>query len=242
MIIGDQMSRILMISDIHGCIKPFNELLDAVKYIPTEDKLILLGDYVDRGPQSKETVERVKELVKNYNVIALRGNHDQRLIDLIRTDSEEVQTKFFEHGGMQTLQSYCPFMTDDCNEELIKQAEEYVRDHFNTHIAFLESLPLYHEDLYHIYVHAGLNPKYANWREQSDYDFMYIKGEFHQSKPFTEKPIIFGHTRTIELHDSPDIWFGQGKIGIDGGCAYGMQLNCLIYDDGHYYTADIKNS
>lgn len=74
----------------------------------------------------------------------------------------------------------------------------------------------------------------------SDYDFMYIKGEFHHSDPLTDKLVIFGHTRTIELHNSQDIWFGKGKIGIDGGCAYGMQLNCLILDAGRYYTADIK--
>lgn len=95
------MSRILMISDIHGCVDPFNKLLDSISYIPSDDKLILLGDYVDRGPQSKETVERVRELVNNYNVIALRGNHDQRLVDLMRSDSEVVQNKFLEHGGIR---------------------------------------------------------------------------------------------------------------------------------------------
>lgn len=239
---GDKMSsRILMISDIHGCIKQFNELLDAINYNPSEDNLILLGDYVDRGPRSKETVERVKELVNNYNVIALRGNHDQRLVDLISTDSEMVLGKFLEHGGTQTLQSYCHFVTDNIDEELYKYAIEYIRVHFNSHIDFLESLPLYHEDLHHIYVHAGLNPKYINWREQPENDFMYIKREFHQSEPRTDKLVIFGHTRTIEFHESSDIWFGHGKIGIDGGCAYGMQLNCLIFDEGTYNIASIKN-
>lgn len=235
------MSRIIMISDIHGCIKQFNELLDAIIYNPSEDRLILLGDYVDRGPKSKETVERVKELVNNYKVIALRGNHDQRLVDLIRSDSEIVKKKFLEHGGLQTLQSYCHFVTDHIDDELFELAREYIRGQFNSHIVFLESLPLYFEDMHHIYVHAGLNPKYINWREQPEYDFMYIKREFHQSEPKTDKPVIFGHTRTIELHDSSDIWFGRGKIGIDGGCAYGMQLNCLIYDESLYNTASIKN-
>lgn len=235
------MSRILMISDIHGCVDQFNELLDIVKYNPSEDKLILLGDYVDRGPRSKEAVERVKELVNNYNVIALRGNHDQRLVDLIRTDNEMVQIKFLEHGGLHTLRSYCEFITDNMDANLLRQAISYIRDNYYSHIEFLESLSLYHEDSHHIYVHAGLNPKYTNWREQSDYDFMYIKGEFYHSEPFTDRNVIFGHTRTIDLHDSHDIWFGAGKIGIDGGCAYGMQLNCLIYDAGRYYSEHIKN-
>ena len=235
------MSRILIISDIHGCLNQFNELLDSIKYVPSEDELILLGDYVDRGPHSKETIERVRELVDNYGVITLRGNHDQRLVDLIKTDSKVVQSKFLEHGGLHTLRSYCDFITDHSDVELLGQARDYIRDHYYSHIEFLESLPLYHEDIHHIYVHAGLNPKYMNWRDQSDHDFMYIKEDFHHAEPFTDKPVVFGHTRTIELHDSPEIWFGQGKIGIDGGCAYGMQLNGLIYDEGRYYTAAIKN-
>lgn len=172
------------------------------------------------------------------------GNHDQRLVDLIRMDrmdSKLVQTKFLEHGGIQTLRSYCELITDNVDEALLEQAKQYIKDHFYTHIEFLESLPLYHEDLSHIYVHAGINPNYANWREQPEHDFMYIKGEFHCSGPQTDKPVIFGHTRTIELHGSSDVWFGQGKIGIDGGCAYGMQLNCLIYKGGIYFTEHVRN-
>jgi len=223
-----------MISDIHGCLDPFNELLVAVDYRSSEDKLILLGDYVDRGPRSRETVEQVMNMVKNNGVIALRGNHDQRLVDLIRTDHPEVQSKFLEHGGLQTLHSYCDFIKTSVDEHLFEQARIHIKRYFADHIDFLESLPLYHEDQDHIYVHAGLNPKYTNWREQPDYDFMYIKEDFHRSKTITDKKVIFGHTRTIELHDTADIWFDQDKIGIDGGCAYGMQLNCLIYKEGKY--------
>ncbi|GAA0133940.1 hypothetical protein YSY43_07800 [Paenibacillus sp. YSY-4.3] len=90
------------------------------------NNLILLGDYVDRGPRSKETIERVKELVNNHNVIALRGNHDQRLVDLIRTDSEIVQGKFLEHGGIQTPQSFCHFVSDNMDVELF---EYHLRDY-----------------------------------------------------------------------------------------------------------------
>lgn len=235
------MSRTLMISDIHGCIKQFYELLNVVNYIPGEDKLILLGDYVDRGPNNKETVKLVKDLVNDYNVIALRGNHDQRLVDLIRTDDEAVRNKFIEHGGKQTIQSYCCEVTN-INSNDIDQARYYIKKNYLEHILFLQSLPLYYEDSDHIYVHAGLNPQYVNWREQTAHDFMYIKEEFHQSKPYAEKPVIFGHTRTVDLHDTADVWFNQGKIGIDGGCAYGMQLNCLVFSGGTYYSEHVKNT
>ena len=71
---------------------------------------------------------------------------------------------------------------------------------------------------------------------------MYIKDDFLHLSTRVEKKVIFGHTRTIELHGSSDIWFGGDKIGIDGGCAYGEQLNALILQQGVYSTACSKNS
>ncbi|KAA2301020.1 serine/threonine protein phosphatase, partial [Clostridioides difficile] len=74
------MNRTIMISDIHGYIDPFNQLLDDINYNSKYDQLILLGDYVDRGPNSKEVVKEVIRLVKENHAIALRGNHDQRFV------------------------------------------------------------------------------------------------------------------------------------------------------------------
>ncbi|MVO99521.1 metallophosphoesterase family protein [Paenibacillus lutrae] len=235
------MNRILMISDIHGCLEPFNDLLKKVEYDPSEDHLILLGDYVDRGPQSKETVERVMELAQNHGAVALRGNHDQRLVDLVRGDSFEVQAKFLEHGGQQTIHSYFDLAGDLVDEEVIGEAKMHINYWYSSQIEFLSSLPLYHEDEHHIYVHAGLNPVFTNYRDQPERDFMYIKKEFFQFETVVDKPVIFGHTRTAELHNSADVWFGGDKIGIDGGCAYGMQLNCLIYEDGVYRAERVTN-
>ncbi len=58
-------------------------------------------------------------------------------------------------------------------------------------------------------------------------DFLYIKEEFIKNPTNVAKIVIFGHTQTSDIHGSSDVWFGDGKIGIDGGCAYGKQLNCL---------------
>jgi serine/threonine protein phosphatase 1 len=176
-------------------------------------------------------------LVEKHHAIALRGNHDQRLVDLIQVNNENIHRKFLEHGGRQTIQSYTQ---TELHNESISDVAKQINDRYSHHIDFLRNLPLYFEDENHIYVHAGINPMYNNWKEQSDYDFMYIKGEFHHSKINVKKVIVFGHTRTVELHNSPNIWFGDRKIGIDGGCAYGMQLNCLIYEAGSYSTECIQ--
>ncbi len=230
------MNRTIIVSDIHGCMEEFNELLEKVRYNKSNDKLILIGDYVDRGPASKEVVERTMELVLQDKAIALRGNHDQRLVDLVLGEDPAVVAKFREHGGLQTLQSYIEYKGTEITDEVIHQARERIRREYGHHIEFLRRLPLYYEDDAHIYVHAGLNPHYLNWKEQPERDFMYIKSDFYQHRTRVDKKVVFGHTRTAEIHRMPDVWFADDKIGIDGGCAYGQQLNALIVEDGSYLT------
>ncbi|SEM95088.1 MULTISPECIES: metallophosphoesterase family protein [unclassified Paenibacillus] len=234
------MKRTIMISDIHGCIDQLDQILQLTEYNSTKDKLILLGDYVDRGPNSKEVVDKVIQLVMNHNAIALRGNHDQRLVDLINSDSVTVRSKFLEHGGKQTLQSYCDINNEEISDEILNQAIEFIKTHYYHHIDYISKLPFYHEDKDHIYVHAGLNPNFIDWKNQPEHDFMYIKDEFIRASFDLNKKIIFGHTKTIDIHGTSDIWFSDDKIGIDGGCAYGMQLNCLIFQEGSYITEQIK--
>ncbi|RED54710.1 metallophosphoesterase family protein [Cohnella lupini] len=237
-----EAKRTLMISDIHGCIEPLNRMLEEIEYNSAEDQLILLGDYIDRGPKSREVVDRVIDLVHNHRAIALRGNHDQRLVDLIRTNDPHIQAKFMEHGGIQTLHSYCGFIGKEINVERLQEARRHIMDNYDHHIDFLGVLPYYYEDANHIYVHAGLNPHYTNWKEQPPHDFMYIKNDFIRFKTKVSKKVIFGHTRAMEIHGVSDVWFHEDKIGIDGGCAYGLQLNCLIFRDQSYTTRKISNS
>ncbi|SEM06920.1 metallophosphoesterase family protein [Paenibacillus sp. OK003] len=234
------MKRTIMISDIHGCIDQLDQILQLTEYNSTKDKLILLGDYVDRGPNSKEVVDKVIQLVMNHNAIALRGNHDQRLVDLINSDSVTVRSKFLEHGGKQTLQSYCDINNEEISDEILNQAIEFIKTHYYHHIDYISKLPFYHEDKDHIYVHAGLNPNFIDWKNQPEHDFMFIRDEFIRARFDLNKKIIFGHTKTIDIHGTSDIWFSDDKIGIDGGCAYGMQLNCLIFQEGFYITEQIK--
>nr|WP_240418543.1 metallophosphoesterase [Paenibacillus periandrae] len=237
------MQRTLVISDIHGCYEPFNQLLDLMSYEPKVDQLILLGDYVDRGPHSKEVVEQIRKMVQDDGVIALRGNHDQRFIDIVRTEDQLVSSKFVDHGGKQTMMSYLDIDTIDyamIHEEL-ETFKQLVRTEHAAHVAFLESLPYYYEAAAHIFVHAGLDPKYVDWKNQPTREFMYIKDPFFKNKTVVNKIVVFGHTKTVDIQGTPDIWFGGDKIGIDGGCAFGMQLNGLeITDTDTYRTFKVQ--
>ncbi|MEI7024750.1 metallophosphoesterase [Paenibacillus sp. y28] len=241
------MGRTLAISDIHGCCGELEALLARVKYNPGEDRLMLLGDFVDRGPRSRETVDLVMRLVQDEGAVALRGNHDQRFVDFIRIEEEltesqhQTRRKFLDHGGKQTLASYCglsPHQIEDFGPGL-EQMKHLIRTDYGHHLSFLQQLPLYAEDASHIYVHAGLNPDYPAWRDQPERDFMWIRENFIRKKTVVDKTVVFGHTKTFIIHGKPDIWFGGDKIGIDGGCSGGQQLNCLVIGAGAYAAVNV---
>ncbi|RTE06214.1 metallophosphoesterase family protein [Paenibacillus whitsoniae] len=224
------MARTLAISDIHGCAAEFKALLEKVSYKPGEDRLILLGDYVDRGPASKEVVEHVMKLVREHGAIAIKGNHDARFLEVLGETDNVTEMKFFEHGGIQTFQSFSGSKLLD-----IQQSKERIRATCREHIDFLRSLPLYYETETHIFVHAGLNPAYTDWKTQPERDFIWIRAPFLQQRTVVDKPVVFGHTTTMDLHGKGDVWFESDKIGIDGGCPYGYQLNCLEITEGLQY-------
>jgi len=241
--------RTLVISDIHGCLRPFEALLARCGYEPEQDQLILLGDFVDKGPQSKEVVDKVRQMVRREGVIALRGNHDQRLLDMALSSDPTAVAKFMLHGGRATAQSYLE--TDFGGEwelsERLPELRRKLQTDYAEHLAFLNGLPYYYEGPRHIFVHAGLDPAYPDWRKQPVRQFMYIKESFYRHRTQVAKTVVFGHTKTVDLHGKPDIWFGGDKIGVDGGCSSGLQLNALaIREDGGYDTyavpADVRES
>ena len=231
--------RTIVISDLHGCYDEFNALLRKVNYQSEQDQLILLGDYVDRGPRSKEVVDQIMQLHRDHGVVVLKGNHDQLFLDAILKDED---ARWLRNGARQTLASYCDVScsSEELDQETYEQAKAYIKTHYSHHLEFLASLPLYYENATHIFVHAGINPFYADFKDQPEDDFIWIREMFHDQATNLDKMVVFGHTPTLHLHERADIWFQDDKIGIDGACAYGKQLNALeIREDGSYHTYSI---
>lgn len=101
----------------------------------------------------------------------------------------------------------------------------------------------YHETDTHIFVHAGIDPFKQSWKETSNQDFIWIREMFYkQPNMNTDKRVIFGHTPALHLHNSSEIWFSENgdKIGIDGACAYGKQLNCLEISNEYYICHSVQ--
>ena len=152
--------RVLAIGDIHGCANALDTLLAEIKLQP-EDTLVTLGDYVDRGPDSKGVFDRLLELSEQYHLVSLRGNHEQMLLQAY-TD-KKAEADWIENGGDATLSSYGSLAA--IPEAHWKFIEEQCVDcwesetHFFVHASVYPDLPLLEQPRYILYWGRFINPQ-----------------------------------------------------------------------------------
>lgn len=244
--------KTFVIGDIHGRCAQLNGLLDLLPRDESIDTLIFLGDLIDRGPDIPGCVERVRKLAGENpeRVICLRGNHEQMLLDFIdRTGTIWVDNST---GGDRTFAQYAgrPLRLQvPADFEAARQTIERSIPH--EQIAFFRQLPLYHEDEFALYVHAGLEDG-KHPRDSSPHSLLWTRNmDFYKS--YHGKPCVFGHTPTPFLPlrgrlGRHGIYVFNSAIGIDTG--YNMQspLSCLslpdftlyqTFADGHTATHQI---
>ncbi len=130
--------RTIAIGDIHGCSVALDVLLDALKIRP-DDTVVTLGDYLDRGPDSRGVIDRLIRLGERCHLVPVLGNHDQTLLDVL-AGSQPIAW-FFDIGGIATIDSYGK------GRDLGLIPIE--------HVEFLESCREFHETETHIFVHAN---------------------------------------------------------------------------------------
>jgi len=205
-----RVMRTLVVGDIHGKRKLFDRLLEAMNYKAGEDKLILIGDLVDRGEDSRGVVERAIELKNEApdNVIVLKGNHEAMMLSaLFQPESEQAELWLY-NGGVETLHSYI-------NEEGEFDVPE-------EHWMFMESLPTWYEDEHAIYVHAALpeeNGQFLHPSETPDSPELYWSRNRNFFAEYKGKTVVFGHTITGMLFGERErVWLrGDNLIGVDTG-------------------------
>jgi serine/threonine protein phosphatase 1 len=139
--------RTFVIGDIHGCARTFIRLLEQIELTPA-DTLYLLGDLIDRGPDSKGVVNIILGmLTEGIDVRPVRGNHEHLLLLAIQSEVFEDLFEWLENGGDVTLKSYGVQHPQDIPEH---------------HLRFLESLPMYRVTNDFVFVHAGIDCSLAN--------------------------------------------------------------------------------
>lgn len=231
--------RVFAIGDIHGCHKELVRLTDKIK--PTkQDTLIFLGDYIDRGYDSRAVLDYIIELKSRCNVIALLGNHEAMMRDAFAEQDKAARFKkvvqWCSNGGDETLASYMMYSEDllfasDLSE--LHLPETLVR-----HLDFISSLPTYYETDTHIFVHASPRPdvpiefqpeSHLIWRRIGRLD------ENLGHNHISGKTIICGHTS--QANGLP-VMLSEKNIIIDSGCYATGWLTAMNVSNGHYIQAN----
>jgi serine/threonine protein phosphatase 1 len=222
--------RIFVIGDIHGCNKTFRKLIFDILNINESDTIYLLGDYIDRGPDSKGVVDTILDLLnKGFNILPLMGNHEQMLLD--SSLSIDDYLRWLANKGNTTLHDFGYKTTDEFEEKYVN---------------FFKNLKYYYLVDDFLLVHGGVNFSIPNpfddlismvWERNAVIDKSKIGG----------RKMICGHTptRLEEVKES----ISSDRIRLDGGCVYkGMYpsigyLCCLELNSMKlFWTENIEDS
>ena len=220
-----------VIGDVHGRCRQLKQLERDVPWDLDGDKIVFLGDLIDRGDQIREVVEEVMGLrSRNPNVVTIRGNHEQMLLDCL--DFGDLSWLIPENGGQETIAQYgCPLHTLHELED-IRIPDE--------HVAFFRAMPLFHEDENAIFVHAGLPS--GTRPEEVDEDVLLWSRDFSFYMHYSGKLCFFGHTPTRYLpregrQSEYDVFMVADCVGMDTGSEPDCPLSCLRVDDFTLYQA-----
>ncbi|AFM02515.1 putative phosphohydrolase [Bernardetia litoralis DSM 6794] len=213
--------RQLVIPDIHGCLATFKALLKQIK-LTKNDQLFLLGDYINKGKNSKGVLDLIIELQKNqeengYQIFPLRGNHEQMFIE----DYEGIKTNQF-----------------------LDKTADFSELEYN----FASKLPYFYELDNFFLVHAGFNLEHGN--PFLDFDAMLWKRDFaitnkEKVNNFYNKTIIIGHNPTFLDYILQDINLKTPSLCLDNGCVYHKKWflgNLLCLDLNSFEVFIQKNS
>ncbi len=192
---------LIAIGDIHGCAQTLEVLLERLAPEP-HDHLVFVGDYVDRGPDTRAVIEHLLDLRQRRHCTFLRGNHEAMMLGYLDRGEYEL---WYANGGPATLQSY----RNDAFEIEIPEA----------HQTFIRETILYLDTPDFFFVHAGLKPNRTIEENLEKYDervFLWERSHLEARKFAWEKTVVCGHTPLREPLDRDRL------LAIDTGCVFSM--------------------
>lgn len=203
--------KIFVIGDIHGCSHALDTILEVIDLQP-QDQLITLGDYIDRGPDSKGVIDRLILLYQKGQLIPLKGNHEMML--LTARDKEFNHSTWVNYFGKETLASYGIFSNP--------KISDIPEDHWD----FIEKSCLNGwETQKHIFVHGNLDPNLP-LDKQSDYRLFWEK--FYQPTPhYSGKIMICGHT--------------SQKDGLPLNIGHAICIDTWVYGEGWLTALEVNS-
>ena len=202
------------IGDVHGCLDKMLRLLELCDRHrgARPARYVFLGDYVDRGPDSCDTVAMLIELQRGKpdDVICLCGNHEVMMLNAIISNGQD-RLMWLAQGGSETLDSYG-----------VESTDELPVGHYN----WIGALPLWFDDGLRFFVHAGVNPAVELSRQVAE-DLLWIREPFLSSEQDHGRLVVHGHTRLRGA--VPD--FRANRLNLDTGAVYGGPLTAAVFDN-----------
>jgi serine/threonine protein phosphatase 1 len=203
--------RIYAIGDVHGRSDLLQQLFtvidnDLARSAPDQAIQVFLGDYVDRGPDSRGVLDLLIDRRRRHETVFLKGNHEAFLLDVLQ-DASKLQD-WRNYGGLTTLMSYGvqPSMKPTA-EEQTKLIDALIRVMPTEHVEFLRDLPLSFSCGDFFFAHAGVRPGLSLER-QTEADLLWIRDEFLNSEDDFGKFVVHGHTPVAV----PDIRLNRANI------------------------------
>jgi serine/threonine protein phosphatase 1 len=195
------MNRRFVIGDIHGCAKTFKKLLFNTLEVGKDDDIYILGDMVDRGPNSKKVIDRVIKMQESgYRIYPILGNHELLLLDSANFVQNHIA--WFQNGAKATLKSFG-----------INYAYEFKPKYLN----FFQTLPYFYMLDDFIIVHGGLNFNIEDPFKDKE-SMVWIRDNLVNLEKTGGRRLVCGHTPTpLDLIQKS---LKKGKIQLDGGCVY----------------------
>jgi serine/threonine protein phosphatase 1 len=213
--------RVYAIGDVHGCDERLAalhaEIAEDVACRPCDGAVLVhIGDYVDRGPDSRGVVARLAggDPVPGVATVNLMGNHEQTMLDALAGEGAAM-TDWMYNGGGAALRSW--------GGDPDAARETWARAVPAGHLAFLRGLALMHREGGYLFVHAGVRPRVA-LEDQSRQDLLSIRQAFLYSEVDFGAVVVHGHT------PKSDPVVRGNRIGIDTGAVYGGRLTCAVLE------------
>lgn len=219
--------RIYAIGDIHGRLDLLDKLLakieaDVDRRPAARPICIFLGDYIDRGPASRETIDRLIEQRKRSECVFLKGNHESIAIRCLIDRNGFDQ--WMRLGGMETLHSYKISAQGVRNDKKIVALQAAFHEALpQAHFRFLRDLQTSYTAGDFFFAHAGVKPS-VGLESQSESDLLWIREEFLSSDVDFGKIVVHGHTPVHEVE------FRSNRVNIDTGAFATGRLTCLVIE------------
>ena len=231
---------IYAMSDIHGCLAPLNAALETVDLRDGRSKLIMLGDYCDRGPDSLQVYERIMRLQEEYpgQVVVLRGNHEEMLLEYcgMVADPDYARAWMLADSGLATTKSFLGAKAFQQVVHMLKlrrfedahrfSVERMTADHANV-LSWIRSLPYYYETSTQVFVHAGIDEDASDlWRIGTPEEYFTAMMPDYVGRHF-DLDVIAGHITTETISGIP------GYRGIWHDCASHYYIDGNAVENGH---------